>query len=168
MSVINPEFLARLFDRHAPALVLYARQWCATPEDVVQDAFVKLARLRAQPQQPIPWLFRVVRNAAINAGRNQRNRRRLEARWPAEETWFASDDERLDAQNATRLLAELEIEVREVIIARFWGDLKFEEIAAMQGCSLGTAHRRYVRGLTLLYERLEGQWTRHNSTHQTI
>jgi hypothetical protein len=49
MSVINPELLARLFDRHAPALALYARQWCGTPEDVVQDAFVKLARLRTRP-----------------------------------------------------------------------------------------------------------------------
>jgi RNA polymerase sigma-70 factor (ECF subfamily) len=168
MSVNNPEVLARLFDRHARALVLYARQWCATPEDVVQDAFIKLARLRTQPERPIPWLFRVVRNAAINAGRNHRNRRRLEARWPAEEIWFASDDERLDARDATKLLAELELEVREVIIARFWGDLKFEDIAAMQGCSLATAHRRYVRGLSALYERLEGQWTQQNSTHQTI
>jgi RNA polymerase sigma factor (sigma-70 family) len=168
MPAINPELLARLFDRHAPALVLYARQWCETPEDIVQDAFVKLARLRTQPERAIPWLFRVVRNAAINAGRNVRNRRKLEARRVGTETWFASDDERLDAQHATRLLAELDLEVREVIIARFWGDLKFEDIAAMQGCSLATAHRRYVRGLTLLHERLEGKWTPQGSTHETI
>jgi RNA polymerase sigma-70 factor (ECF subfamily) len=167
MSVINPELLARLFDRHAPALVLYARQWCETPEDVVQDAFVKLARLRTQPERTIPWLFRVVRNAAINAGRNDRNRRKLEVRWLGKETWFASDDERIDAQHATRLLAELELEIREVIIARFWGELKFEDIASIQGCSVATAHRRYVRGLTLLYERLEGKWIRQDSTHET-
>jgi RNA polymerase sigma factor (sigma-70 family) len=168
MPAIEPELLARLFDRHAPALALYARQWCESPEDVVQDAFIKLARLRAQPEQVLPWLFRVVRNAAINAGRNDRNRRKREARCSASDAWFASDDVRIDAQHATRLLAELELEIREVIIARFWGDLRFEDIAALQGCSLATAHRRYVRGLTLLYERLEGKWTRQDSTSERI
>jgi RNA polymerase sigma factor (sigma-70 family) len=168
MSVINPELLARLFDRHAPALALYARQWCGTPEDVVQDAFVKLARLRTQPERTLPWLFRVVRNGAINAGRNDRNRRRLEARPHGSEAWFAADDDRIDAQEAARLLAELELEIREVIIARFWGGLKFEEIARLQGCSLATAHRRYVSGLTLLNERLLGKWTRQDSTPKRI
>ena len=168
MSGIDPEFLARLFDRHAPALVLYARQWCETPEDVVQDAFVKLARLRSQPERTLPWLFRVVRNAAINAGRNDRNRRKLEARSFGSEAWFASDDDRIDAELATQVLAELDVEIREVIIARFWGGLKFEEIARLQGCSLATAHRRYVRGLTLLNERLEGKWTRQDSIPKSI
>jgi hypothetical protein len=37
---------ARLMDAHGPPLMLYARQWCATPEDVVQDAFLKLLALR--------------------------------------------------------------------------------------------------------------------------
>jgi len=37
---MDPTFLGRLIDRHAAALVLYARQWCAAPEDVVQDAFL--------------------------------------------------------------------------------------------------------------------------------
>ena len=98
MPGIEPELLARLFDQHAPALVLYARQWCETPEDVVQDAFVKLARLRDEPERTLPWLFRVVRNAAINASRNDRNRRRLDARSVPSETWFASDDDRIDAE----------------------------------------------------------------------
>ena len=164
MAAIEPDILARLFDQHAPALALYARQFCETPEDVVQDAFVKLARLVTQPERLVPWLFRVVRNAAINAGRNDRNRRKLEARSLASEAWFASDDDRIDAQHATRLLAELEVEIREVIIARFWGGLKFDEIATLQGCSLATAHRRYVSGLTLLNERLSGRWTRQGST----
>jgi RNA polymerase sigma factor (sigma-70 family) len=168
MPAIEPELLARLFDRHAKALALYARQWCESPEDVVQDAFIKLARLRAQPERAVPWLFTVVRNAAMNVGRNDRNRRKLDARCSGGDTWFDSDDDRIDAQHATRLLAELDLDIREVIIARFWGDLKFEDIAALQGCSLATAHRRYMRGLTLLYERLEAKWTRQDSTSERI
>ncbi len=80
MGAIGPDDLGRIFDEHAPALVLYARQWCDTPEDVVQDAFVKLARQRVAPDRIGPWLFRVVRNAAINARRNDRTRRKIEAR----------------------------------------------------------------------------------------
>jgi RNA polymerase sigma factor (sigma-70 family) len=168
MPGIEPELLAMLFDRHAPALVLYARQWCGAPEDVVQDVFVKLARIGTEPENILPWLFRVVRNAAINAGRNDRNRRKLEARSSSSEVWFGSQDDRIDAQAATRALAELEVEIREVLIARFWGGLKFEEIARLQGCSVATAHRRYTSGLHNLNERFQGKWTRQDSTAKTI
>ncbi len=167
MAAIEPDILARLFDQHAPALALYARQFCGTPEDVVQDAFVKLARLVTQPERLVPWLFRVVRNGAINAGRNDRNRRKLEAPVAGKRSvkfCLGRGADRIDGQHATRLLAELEVEIREVIIARFWGGLKFDEIATLQGCSLATAHRRYVSGLTLLNERLAGRWTRQGST----
>jgi RNA polymerase sigma factor (sigma-70 family) len=168
MPGIEPEHLAMLFDRHARALVLYARQWCGTPEDVVQDAFVKLAGIGTEPENILPWLFRVVRNAAINAGRNDRNRRELEARSSGSESWFASQDDRIDAREATRSLAELDLEIREVLIARFWGGLKFEEIARLQGCSVATAHRRYTSGLHRLSERLHGKWTRQDTTAKTI
>lgn len=163
MAGIGPEFLGRLFDEHAPVLALYARQWCESPEDVVQDAFVKLARLRTPPERAIPWLFRVVRNGAINAARGERNRRRREARTSGAEAWSPGDDDRIDARRAAELLGELDLETREVIIARFWGGLGFEEIARLQGCSTATAHRRYRAGLVFLNERLGGQWTQRDS-----
>jgi RNA polymerase sigma factor (sigma-70 family) len=159
MAEIGPESLGRLFDEQAPVLALYARQWCESPEDVVQDAFVKLARLRTPPERAIPWLFRVVRNGAINAARGDRNRRRREARSSGAEAWFSADEDRIDARRAAELLAELDLETREVIIARFWGGLGFEEIARLQGCSPATAHRRYRAGLVSLNERLGGRWT---------
>lgn len=158
MAKIGPEVLGRLFDEQAPVLALYARQWCEVPEDVVQDAFVKLARLRTPPERPVPWLFRVVRNGAINASRGERNRRRREARSSGAEAWFSAEDDRIDARKAAEMLAELDAEAREVIIARFWGGLGFEEIARLQGCSPATAHRRYQGGLAFLNERLGGRW----------
>jgi len=102
MGPIGPDDLGRIFDEHAPALVLYARQWCDAPDDVVQDAFVQLARQRTRPDRVGPWLFRVVRNAAINARRNEQRRRRIEARsYGAAEPWFTSDDDRIDASLIT-------------------------------------------------------------------
>ena len=35
---MGPDQLAELVDRYGSALVLYARQWCDCPEDVVQTA----------------------------------------------------------------------------------------------------------------------------------
>ena len=54
---------------------LFARQWCDTPEDVVQEAFVKLASAGTPPENPAAWLFRVVRNGRLNAAQAARRRR---------------------------------------------------------------------------------------------
>lgn len=44
MHVVGPELLTQLLDEHGGALVLYAQQWCDTPEDVVQEALLRLMR----------------------------------------------------------------------------------------------------------------------------
>jgi RNA polymerase sigma factor (sigma-70 family) len=156
MPGVGPELLGRLVDAHAAALVLYARQWCAAPEDVVQEAFLKLAAQRTAPDNPVPWLYRVVRNAALSAARSDRRRQRHEAvaaaRTPA---WFAAPDAAgLDAEAATAALQSLPAGQREVIVAHLWGGLTFEQIADVAGCSSSTAHRWYLSGLTALRERL--------------
>jgi RNA polymerase sigma factor (sigma-70 family) len=164
MRRIGPEILGRLFDEHAAALALYARPWCDAPEDVVQDAFIALARQEPAPDRPVAWLYRVVRNGAIAAARRSRRRRRREQRAAGREAvtgppWFDATDDRIDAAHAARLLDELDAETRAIIIARVWGGLTFEDVARLQGCSLTTAHRRYQAGLARLHERLESPWT---------
>jgi len=86
-------------------------------------------------------------------------RRRRQQQASASEAWFAAADDRIDGREATRLLAELPLEQREVVVARIWGGLTFEEVAQLAGCSLPTAHRRFQAGLAALRERLKGSWT---------
>ena len=153
---MGPEQLSRLVDDYAAALVLYARQWCAVPEDVVQDAFVKLAAQRPPPDNVAGWLYRVVRNGALAAVRAERRRRRHESaaarRTPS---WFAaSEAARLDAETATAALQNLPLEQREILVAHLWGGLTFEQIGELIGASSSTAHRRYLAGLSALRERL--------------
>ena len=157
MPPLTPHDLGRLYRQHAPALRLYARQWPGCAEDVVQDAFVALARQCPPPERSLPWLYRVVRNGATATARSAIRRRRREAVASAPEAWLTSADDRLDAADAARALAELPLENREVIVARLWGGLTFDEVARLVGCSLPTAHRRYHAGLTELRTRLEGQ-----------
>jgi RNA polymerase sigma-70 factor (ECF subfamily) len=167
MPWIAPEDLGRLYREHARALRLYARQWSEGDEDLVQDAFVKLAQQARAPDQILPWLYSVVRNGARAAGRGQARRRRREDRASTREAWFDAVDERIDGREATRLLAELPLEQREVVVARIWGGLTFDDVARLAGCSLPTAHRRYQAALAMIRERLEGSWARSNPATKT-
>lgn len=157
MHVVGPELLTQLLDEHGGALVLYAQQWCDTPEDIVQEAFVQLMREKAAPRNVVGWLYRVVRNGAISASRSTARRRRHEAAAAdRREPWFKpSHGQRLDAATATRALEQLPIEQRETIVARLWGGLSLEEIAKLTGSSTSTTHRRYQTGLAALRERLD-------------
>jgi RNA polymerase sigma-70 factor (ECF subfamily) len=153
---LPPDILGRLYRQHAPALRLYARQWVAAAEDCVHDAFVQLAQQEPPPNRVLPWLYRTARNAAYMAQRSAWRRRRREDALRRDETWFSRVDEQLDADEATRLLSDLPLDEREIIVARIWGGLTFDEIAHMVDCTLPTAHRRYQTALANLKQRLEG------------
>jgi RNA polymerase sigma-70 factor (ECF subfamily) len=155
--MMGPEAFSRLVDEHAGALVLYARQWCSAPEDVVQEALLKLVAQRTPPDHPVAWLYRVVRNVAISAVRSAKRRQHHEtlaaSRAPG---WFVPCEAGgLDVESATAALRELSLEHREIIVAHLWGNLTFEQIGSLVGCSSSTAHRRYLEGLMTLRERLE-------------
>jgi RNA polymerase sigma factor (sigma-70 family) len=156
MDILHREAVTRLWDEHGAALALYARQWCDAPEDVVQEVFLLLVRERPALENPKAWLYRVVRNRALNAARGGRRRSRREACVAANgEPWFEmSGGDRLDATAATDALKQLPDEEREVIVARLWGGLSFEEIALVCGSSVSTVYRYYHRGLAALRERL--------------
>jgi RNA polymerase sigma-70 factor (ECF subfamily) len=47
-------------------------------------------------------------------------------------------------------LESLQPDQREMIIAKVWGELTFEELAVLMNCSPASAHRRYVLALTEL------------------
>ena len=149
-----PELLTRLVSEHGAALVLYARQWCRNPEDVVQEAFLQLVRQRDRPANAVAWLHSVVRNGAINASRSESRRLRHELARP-ERSWFtATAEEALDAAAAGEALKHLAIEERETIVLRIWSKLSFEEIAELTGTSKSTAHRRFETGLAAMREKM--------------
>jgi RNA polymerase sigma-70 factor (ECF subfamily) len=156
ISAMGPEPIGHLLDAHAAALTLYARQWCGTPEDVVQEAFLKLAALPAAPPHAVAWLYTVVRRAAISAARSATRRRKHEARAAARAAaWFVpAEPPGLDAAAAQSALADLPLDQREAIVAHLWGGLTFEQVGDLTGSSPATAYRRYAAGLAALRAQL--------------
>ncbi|MCA9093805.1 MAG: sigma-70 family RNA polymerase sigma factor [Planctomycetaceae bacterium] len=153
---LEPDELGMLLDRHGAALELFARQWTESAADVVQDAFVKLAGQSKPPEQVVGWLYRVVRNGAIAVARSESRRKRHESTGAElRPNWFtASPEDRIDGDAASRALSALPQAQREVIVARLWGGLSFQEIADLLELSSSTAHRYYEAGLTTLREEL--------------
>jgi RNA polymerase sigma factor (sigma-70 family) len=155
--MMDPTVLGQLVDEHAAALELYARQWCTAPEDVVQEAFLKLMNQKHLPRNVVSWLFRVVRNQAVTVWRSVQKQRKHETlaaeRQP--EQWFAQDANLLDGETAAQALRTLPAEHREVITLHLWGGLTFAEIAEVMDSSSSTVNRWYLTGLNLLRERLD-------------
>jgi RNA polymerase sigma-70 factor (ECF subfamily) len=154
---MEPAELGRLVDKHAAGLALYARQWCAAPEDVVQEGFLKLAQQERPPRNAVAWLYRVVRNLAVSAARAQQRRRRHETELAGRVApWFLPNEGLgLDIQAATQALQSIPGDEREAILLHLWGGLSFADIAVILDCSTSTAHRRYLYGLERLRERLD-------------
>jgi RNA polymerase sigma factor (sigma-70 family) len=153
--MMSPADLAFLVDMHSAALILYARQWCDAPEDVVQDAFLKLVASHQKPRDVVAWLYRVVRNAAIDAGKMARRRTTREQTVARSVRWFVEPEvDGLDATVVVAGLQHLPAEQRETIVAHLWGGLTFDQIAAVAGCSASTAFRRFSAGIEALRKEL--------------
>jgi len=157
----DPEYLGRLLDEQGGILALYASQWTDAADDCVQEALLELVRQRELPGNVTAWLFRVVRNRALARARAHVRRKRHESaamRGVAFETQPGREPE-WTAAEITRALDEIEGDLREVVVARVWGNLNFEDIAELIGASVSTAHRRYEAGLQALRTRLGISWT---------
>lgn len=155
---IDAELLGRLLDEHGAALALYASQWTEGADECVQEALVELARQPQPPNHPAAWLYRVVKNRALNMARGARRRRERESRAMAERFVVAQQraaPDRSDSLAAIEALEQLETDDRELVVMRIWGGLKYEEIAEALAISTSSAHRQYERALIKLRQILE-------------
>lgn len=154
---MQQEQLQVLFDDLSAALVLYARQWCQSPDDAVQEAFVELFRIQEDPQCPRAWLYTATRRRAQNIARAEQRRRkhhetadRQRQTQESSENWFRTSEESLVAGEVAEALSQLQGEERELLVARIWGELSFDELSKLLQCSVSSAHRRYNAALMTL------------------
>jgi len=153
---LAPETVRQLYERHGPALLAYARSFAADrshAEDAVQQVFLKLLRGEtATPDAPLAYLYRAVRNTALNSRRTTKR----DASFDTAERWFSHSGGNQEAALALQSsLAELPDEQREVVIMRIWSGLTLDEIATATGAPLNTVASRYRYALDKLRERLK-------------
>ena len=106
----------------------------------------------APPKNPAAWLFRVVRNLAADGARRHRRERSAAERLAVERSaWFEPPPETSDsAEPLTAALEQLAPELREVVVAKIWGELTFDEIAEITGTPKSSVFDRYRKALETL------------------
>ena len=162
------EAAGELYQRYFDRIYTYLRaslRHHADAEDLTQQVFVSaldgLARYDADgPASFRGWLFRIARNELVD---ELRRRERVSVLDPGE---IASrrERERVSPDVAGRLerwaldsaLAKLPEPQRQVLMLRFFGDLRIADISWVLGISIGAADERLRRGLKAL-SRLVGE-----------
>jgi RNA polymerase sigma factor (sigma-70 family) len=151
---LSAEQIAALIERHAVPLQIWIGRRCRSADDVVQDVFCRLAVLEPPPDQVVAWLYRVARNVAENQRLASRRRLFREKRVAAAEAFHDDPLERLITDEVLASVLRLDDSLREVVTARIWGQLTFEEIGMLCGISTATASRRYRDALEQLHKLL--------------
>jgi RNA polymerase sigma factor (sigma-70 family) len=160
----------KLYLTHRSALVDYATSLSggsrALAEDIVQEAFFRFvpgeADAAAAAEKPLSYLYRIVRNLALDwmrrgAAEARRNRSQMvlgtpEAAVPSPEDVL---QHREDLRIVAEVLAGLSPQMREAFELQRFGGLSFQQIGARMGVSPATAHRLAQAALVEIMRRLK-------------
>jgi RNA polymerase sigma-70 factor, ECF subfamily len=156
--------IARLYDKHAPALFAFLLNLLrneADTFDVMQELFIKLGRrpaLLEGVREERGFVLRLAHNAAIDLIRRNDARERNYDQLAREQTLlFAKSpdpDEQIFREKLAEALGELPPDQRAVVHLKLWEKLTFEAIADTLEIPLNTAASRYRYGLDKLRDRL--------------
>jgi RNA polymerase sigma factor (sigma-70 family) len=158
-----PTTLAALFEAEESPLLRFALGLVgrrSVAEELVQEAFLRLHPIWAEVEQPRPWLYRCVRNLALNHLRD--NGRETIVSEPPEPgpagRGAPAPDEtfgRMEAVGMVRMLvAELEPDDRDLVRMKYDEGLKYAEISARTGVNAGTIGYRLHHLLKRLADQL--------------
>ncbi len=152
------EGLGELFDRyHTPLYNFYAKMTGdrGLSEDLVQEVFLRILKYRRSytPGNSFrTWVYQIARNARVDHFRKHRP----QVEWtPEMSPAVAPHDSAQQSQEAAllhRALMQMPEEKREVLVLSRLQELKYEEIARLLGCEVGTVKVRVHRALQELKE----------------
>jgi RNA polymerase sigma-70 factor (sigma-E family) len=157
--------VGELYQRHADAAVRLAYLLTgdrATAEDLVQDAFVRLAGRLVHLRDPGAF-DAYLRRTVVNLSNSHFRRKRVErmyleraraavepdtARWPARSVE--------DREELWEALGRLPQRQRAAIVLRFYEDLSEAQVAEILKCRPGTVKSLVSRGLETLRKQIRG------------
>ena|SRR6185369_7136068 len=155
--------LEELFERHHRPLFRYFLHLTANrtqSEDLVQEVFFRILKYRHTYQTDSTfraWMYQIGRNVWMD----QAGKRKNEVAMPENAGEFSSSetlpDRQFQSKEETALLhkalAALPREKREVLVMSRFLDLKYDEIASILKCEVGTVKVRVYRALRELGDR---------------
>ena len=157
-SLDDPSAFAPLFDRHAASVHRYlGRRVGDLADDLLSETFLIAFRRRAayRPDhvEVRPWLLGIATNLVHGHQRTEQRRYRALARAAAEPEGYGADPgesaDRLDAAALrgplAAALAGLKPRDRDALLLLAWGQLGYEEIAAVLDVPVGTVRSRLHR-----------------------
>ena len=118
-------------------------------EDVVQDAFLKIASTTTHISNPKAYLFRMVGNGCVDVMRKKDKFSPLEERMPAP-LHIEEAEAQEEAERINRLLSLLPEAQSEVIRLHIHANLKFTEIAELLEQPVTTIKSRFASGIEKL------------------
>ena len=138
--------LRQVFDAEESPLLRYAQGLTGqreTAEDLVQEAFMRLHSLWQDVESPRPWLFRCVRNLALNHLRNNKHHTSLETQPQTSPEWESKTPGPEDALHKLEtigtlqlLLSELPEPDRTLVSLKYLSGLRYDEIAKQTNLSV--------------------------------
>ena len=155
----KPQSIVAVFESEESGLLRFAIGLVGrrnVAEDLVQETFLRLHQVWAEVENPRAWLYRSVRNLAINHLRDRKPETEIK-----EETVTTNDVPpaevlgRNEAIGMMRLLlAEIPEGDRQLIQLKYNDDLKYQEISRRTGLSVSNVGYRLHHVLKSLAEAL--------------
>jgi RNA polymerase sigma-70 factor (sigma-E family) len=147
--------LVELFERHASeagrlAYLLTGDRELA--EDLVQDAFVRLAGRFVHRRDP-GGLHAYLRVTVVNLARSHHRRRAVERRFAEREAGQETTTSAADLSDRDllqRALMSLPLRQRTAVVLRYYEDLDIAQTASIMRCSEGTVKALSSRGIARL------------------
>jgi RNA polymerase sigma-70 factor, ECF subfamily len=138
---------------------LHVTRCPARAEDAIHEAFLRLLRMERMPRDLKVYVFRAVRNAAIDqVARHQHDGGDVNGR---ETSIFVSRDGPSESTDDREFRMRLEAAInalpqdeRDVVVLHIYSELTFKEIARLLGIAGGTVAAWYYRALNKLRKQI--------------
>ncbi|MEO5716935.1 MAG: RNA polymerase sigma factor [Luteolibacter sp.] len=152
--------LRQVFDAEESPLLRYAHGLVGqreTAEDLVQEAFLRLHEHWEDVTNPRAWLFRSIRNLALNHLRDHKRETTIETgrEWESQSPDPDQTLGKLEALGTLQLLvAELHEDDRQLISLKYHEGLKYDQISQRTGLSVGNVGYKLHHALKNLADSL--------------
>ncbi len=156
----DTDALVTLYDRHNHRLYLYCLKLLGSQqqaEDLTQELWERVARLRARPQHvlnPTGFFIRIARNLCLNQLKARRRTSPLEDLHEGAHPSVVQREMSELEELAIRALDELPHDYREVMVLNHYCGYRLDEIATLLGKTPDAIRKRASRARQQLRERV--------------